>query len=243
MKTVNIYNFYQTMLYYNRDDKMPSHKIHIKIAQDINERLKLDKNLFMLGSILPDLYENKSNHSISHFKTNPKNHQFYNKELFIKKYNINDTIILGYLVHLLTDEFYNSYVKNNYFIIKDGKLSGIKKINGQVLYDEPDEICYLKQVEFNKYDKYLMKSGKFYLFDDFNILDKIPIIDECDYSKDYIYKYMKNFNNEINDYKLNKEINIKYEIFTKEELDKLYNDCVEYINNYIDNLLKNNLKN
>lgn len=217
---------------------MPSHKIHIKIAQDINENLKLDKNLFMIGSVLPDLYENIYNHSLSHFKTNSKNHQFYNKELFISKYDINNPVILGYLVHLLTDEFYNSYVKNNYFIIENGKLSGIKKINGEVLYDEPNEITYLKQLEFGKYDKFLMTNKDFYLFDDFSVIDKIPKIDECDYNKNYIYEYMKNFNNEIKEYKSKKNINIEYEVFTKEELNNLYVDCLKYINNYVNNLLK-----
>ena len=46
-------------------------------GEDVNEKLKLDKNLLMIGSVLPDLNKNKFNHSISHFKTNPKNHQFY----------------------------------------------------------------------------------------------------------------------------------------------------------------------
>lgn len=222
---------------------MPSHKIHIKIAQDVNKKLKIDKNLLMIGSILPDLYEDKSNHSFSHFKTNPRNHQFYNKKVFLNKYNINNPVMLGYLVHILTDEFYNSYVKNNYFVIENGKLAGIKKIDGEIYYDEPNEITYIKQVEFDKYDKCLMTTREFYLFDDFNILDKIPKIDECDYSKDYILEYMKNFNKEVVDYKNNSNIDIKYEILSKEELDKLYNDCVQYISIYIDNLLKNNLKN
>ena len=219
---------------------MPSHKIHIKIAQDVNEKLKLDKNLLMIGSVLPDLNKNKFNHSISHFKTNPKNHQFYNKEKFLSKYDINDQVMLGYLVHILTDEFYNSYVKNNYFVIENGKLAGIKKINGEIYYDEPNEITYIKQVEFDKYDKHLLMTREFYLFDDFNILDKIPKIDECDYSKDYIIEYMKKFNSEVQD---NINMDIKYEILSKEELDKLYKDCVEYIYNYINDLLKNNLKN
>lgn len=221
---------------------MPSHKIHIKIAQDLNKKLNLDKNLFMIGSVLPDLYEDKSNHSLSHFKTMPKNHQFYDKEMFLNKYDINDPVMCGYLVHLLTDEFYNSYVKNNYFVIENGRLAGIKKIDGEIYYDEPNVISYLKQVEFDKYDKYLMLNREFYLFDDFNIINKIPIIDECDYSKDYIYEYMKNFNNEINKYRLKESIKIKYEILTKEELDRLYSDCICYISNYINNLLENSLK-
>ena len=34
---------------------MPSHKIHMYIAKKVNEKLKLDLDSIMLGSVLPDL--------------------------------------------------------------------------------------------------------------------------------------------------------------------------------------------
>lgn len=34
---------------------MPSHKIHLGIAQEVNKQLKLDSDLIKIGSVLPDL--------------------------------------------------------------------------------------------------------------------------------------------------------------------------------------------
>ena len=46
---------------------MPSHKIHMYIAKKVNEKLKLDLDSIMLGSVLPDLTINK-NHAKSHYQ-------------------------------------------------------------------------------------------------------------------------------------------------------------------------------
>lgn len=45
---------------------MPSHKIHLSIAQEVNKKLKLDNDSIMLGSVLPDLTI-EHNHGLSHF--------------------------------------------------------------------------------------------------------------------------------------------------------------------------------
>ena len=37
---------------------MPSHKIHLAIAKKINEKLNMDLDSLMLGSVLPDLASN-----------------------------------------------------------------------------------------------------------------------------------------------------------------------------------------
>ena len=34
---------------------MPTHKMHMAIANRINEKLKLDSDMVMIGSVLPDL--------------------------------------------------------------------------------------------------------------------------------------------------------------------------------------------
>lgn len=46
---------------------MPSHKIHLGIAQEVNKKLKLDSDSIKLGSVLPDLTI-KHNHGLSHFQ-------------------------------------------------------------------------------------------------------------------------------------------------------------------------------
>ena len=98
---------------------MPSHKIHMYIAKNVNEKLKLDLDSIMLGSVLPDICENK-NHSISHDQIGEKDLEgLANPDKFVDKYkeNLNNPIMTGYLIHLLTDRFY---------IIKSWNISVIK---------------------------------------------------------------------------------------------------------------------
>lgn len=46
---------------------MPSHKIHLAIAKKINDKLNLNLDCVMLGSILPDIC-NEKNHNFLIFK-------------------------------------------------------------------------------------------------------------------------------------------------------------------------------
>ena len=83
--------------------------IHIKIACDINKKLKLDNDALMLGSVLPDLTNNRR-HILSHFqKINDEYYRLANYYQFIKEYKdtLNNPISVGYLIHLLTDRYYS----------------------------------------------------------------------------------------------------------------------------------------
>ena len=92
---------------------MPSHKIHLAVAKKVNDILKFDLDLVMLGSVLPDLTEN--NHMLNHFQNGKEGIDgTANPDLFIKKYkdNLENPIITGYLIHILTDKFYNEFMFN-----------------------------------------------------------------------------------------------------------------------------------
>lgn len=209
---------------------MPSHKIHISIANEINKKLKLDADKVLIGSVLPDLSNSK--HYISHFNTDKNDHVFYNKELFLSKYDIHNPVLTGYLIHLLTDEFYNRYVRDNYFIIEDNKLCGVKLLSGNYYCSSYDAMD-IKQEDFHVYDEYLINTKEFPII---NYISNIPKIDECNYSIDYIKEYIDNYNLEIS-----KEYNsdLKYKYLTSDIADKIYNECIEYILNYLNNHLKN----
>ena len=102
---------------------MPSHKIHLSIAQEVNKELKLDNDSIMLGSVLPDLTIER-NHGLSHFQFEdiyPKN--LANADEFIKKYpDMKDDISIGYIIHLLTDKYYNdTYYHTNIVGIEHNK--------------------------------------------------------------------------------------------------------------------------
>ena len=88
---------------------MPSHKIHLAIARRINEKLKLNSDEIMLGSVLPDLTTNHD-HGISHFQSidiYPQN--LANPNSFVRKHSdkLSSPVSIGYLIHLLTDRYYN----------------------------------------------------------------------------------------------------------------------------------------
>ncbi len=84
---------------------MPSHKIHLAIAKRVNDKLNLDLDSIMLGSVLPDICENK-NHSISHYQVGEKDLEgLANPDKFVEKYRdkLSNPIMIGYLIHILTD--------------------------------------------------------------------------------------------------------------------------------------------
>ena len=192
---------------------MPSHKIHIKIAQDINEKLKLDNDSIMLGSVLPDLTTTK-NHGLSHFQYKDEYpYNLANAGEFIKKYpNMNDDISIGYIIHLLTDRFYNDWYYRNF------KLKGINKTKE------------FKHSLFESYDNYILKHFKLNKFNDIEIINKIPNYQDLKFDKKYLTDYIDKFNNEID----NSEIDNNYTIDNLNTLNKLYNDCLLFILNFLE---------
>ena len=124
---------------------MPSWKIHSKIANDLCKELKVNKNYFMIGNLLPDQDEysipninNSVDRSITHFISKEDsmigiNLPDYDK--MYKKYQnqFNNPVLLGYLVHLLTDFYWNNYIYNKYFIKEGNKYIGVKTIDGNII--------------------------------------------------------------------------------------------------------------
>lgn len=192
---------------------MPSHKIHIKIAQDINKTLKLDNDSIMLGSVLPDLTITK-NHGLSHFQYKDEYpYNLANAEEFAKKYPyMKDDISIGYIIHLLTDRFYNDWFYNNY------KLKGIS-VNKEY-----------KHKLFDSYDQYILRHFKLDKFNDIKVIDKIPNYTDLEFNKEYLEEYIIKFNNEIDSI----ELNDKYVIDNIELLDNLYKECLSYVFRYLE---------
>ena len=48
-------------------DNMPTHKIHLAVAKRVNDIIKMDLDSIMLGSVLPDICEEKD-HSVVHYQ-------------------------------------------------------------------------------------------------------------------------------------------------------------------------------
>lgn len=191
---------------------MPSHKIHIKIAQDINKKLKLDNDSIMIGSVLPDLTITKD-HGLSHFQYKdeyPCN--LANADEFIKKYpNMKDDVSIGYIIHLLTDRFYNDWYYKNYTL---------KGINATKEF---------KHNLFESYDKYILKNFKLDKFNNLEVINKIPKYQDLEFDINYLKKYINRYNDDIN-------LNFKDNNYTFDYIDilnNLYNECLNYIFNWL----------
>lgn len=193
---------------------MPSHKIHIKIAQDLNKKLKLNNDLIMLGSVLPDLTITKD-HGLSHFQyIDEYPYNLANADEFIKKYpNMKDDVSIGYIIHLLTDRFYNEWYYKNY------RLKGINTTKE------------FKHNLFDSYDKYILTHFKLDKFRDFSIIEKMPEYKDLKFDINYLKEYINKFNYEID----TNSIDENYSIDKIDILQKLYDDCLEYIFNWLKN--------
>lgn len=187
---------------------MPSHKIHIKIAQDINKKLKIDNDSIMLGSILPDLTIAKD-HGLTHFQYKDEYpFNLANADEFIKKYpTMRDDISIGYIIHLLADKYYNDWYYKNY------KLKGIPVTKE------------FKHALFDQYDQYILRHFKLNRFNDVNIIKMIPKYEGLIFDCNYLKEYIDNYNKEIED----SYIDLDYKIEKQEILDRVYDGCIKYI--------------
>lgn len=203
---------------------MPSHKIHISVAQKVNELLNLDIDDISLGSVLPDLAL-VEHHGISHFQYKDEYpYNLANAEEFIKynKKYINNAISIGYIIHLLTDRYYNEKYFNKFYLFENGKPS-------KLLIDFKDNIerKKMKHHDFLEYDKYLVDTKCIIPFAKY-VYD-IPKYSNMNFNMDTISKYITKSNNQLN--KHYGEYDFKY--WKKEELDNLYDGCINYIINYL----------
>jgi len=223
---------------------MPTHKMHMAVANRVNKYLNLDNDMVMIGSVLPDLTVDKR-HRVSHFKNGKEGVEgVANPYKFLSKYKdkLDNPVMVGYLIHLLTDRFFNSYVFQNYYIYDENThLIGIKFQDGEVLMPI-EKIRYEKHRDFYVYDKYLVENG---LVDKFNSLECINnIIDTEDskYDKKLIKKYIINENNDIEEAKRGeffKSLGNTYKVLNLDELNKQMDLCVLQIVKFFNKLNEN----
>ena len=220
---------------------MPSWNIHLAIAKQVNKKLKLDKDAFYLGNLLPDVdYGMKKTRHETHYygikcPNCPKEYLPNYKE-FIKDNNkkLNNPLILGELVHILTDYYYNKIIYQNYWLQdKDNNIIGINLLKGKPLYIKPGDTNILKEYkhrDLELYGKYLFNK-KMVTMPSNKILSK--------YIKDTIYS-IEDINNRCNylntTYKkknnytiLEKVFGLNYKMISKSDLDIMFNDCIKFI--------------
>ena len=213
---------------------MPTHKMHMAIANKVNKTLKLDNDMVMIGSVLPDLTIDKR-HRVSHFKNGEEGIEgTANPYKFLLKYkeSLKNPVMVGYLIHLLTDRFFNSYVFQNYYIYDENThLIGIKFHNEKVLMPI-EKIRYEKHRDFYVYDKYLLETNRVDKFVDYKCIENIKDYEDAKFDKKLIKKYIDNANIDIEHAKKGeffKHLGNTYKVMTQEELEKQFELCCEQI--------------
>lgn len=221
---------------------MPSWTIHIKVARTINKKLKLDENSFLFGNVMPDVLSGfivketstTISPAISHYRSPEGVHEI-EIDKFINTYKgkFKNPVVLGYLIHLITDYFWNdwTYSKhyrqcyNKCFMIANGKETEIKW---------PIFRKY-KHKDFEAFDNYLRSTqdlGALMEYND-NMYNFSKEIAEVPCTADDIYKTIQVINSIIED---SPTYSSNYKIFTESELNQL----LEETSNYIFKILINN---
>lgn len=115
---------------------MPSARIHEVIAKKINEEYGMDELLLRIGTVAPDCWRNSkisTKHTTHFWDFSIKEGQANNYNEFYNKYrdNISNPVYFGYLIHLITDQYWKTYIDpkfiseengNKVFKTKDGKM-------------------------------------------------------------------------------------------------------------------------
>ena len=138
---------------------MPSARTHEVIAKKINKEYGMDELLLRLGTVAPDCWRNvesgvKNKYTTHFWDFSVKEGQANNYRLFYSKYydDINNPFYFGYLIHLIVDQYWKTYVDPKYTF----KVNGVDKcklLDGRIIEDKD----YFSYYEDKKFQKHLAK--------------------------------------------------------------------------------------
>ena len=95
-----------------------------------------------------------------------------------------------------------------------------------------------ERIKSNIYDKWLINNGYVPKFNDMKCVDNVIDFEEAKFNKEKLRKYILSANKDIDKVNIFSKFRFyNYKITTKEELDKIYNNCINYILDYIENKL------
>lgn len=223
---------------------MPSWGIHLATAAKICEKIDIDKDLFLIGNLLPDINNGYLIKNITCIKKYDQTH--YSKminingqeeilpdlELFYNenKENLKDNLVLGYFVHLLTDYSWNKSAYLNHGVLNDKKERiGMIKNTKEIFYCDNEKARILKTNDFNIYSHILYKKGEVDLpniKDD--MLDKINEIKTLEVYKQDL-KILEEYLKHEKCQKEKEKINKNYEIYTQDEIEEQFENTILFI--------------
>lgn len=196
---------------------MPNWKTHIEIAKRLNNYLKYNEeqlNIFMLGSILPDInngyivsgVSKKITYDITHMGNfiNTSYIDFFNKyKNEIEKAN---PLFMGYLVHLYTD-----YTWNKNFQIKVNKLN--------IHRENRHELREMKQSDFKVYNNRFVENF-IEIRDIDTVLNEIEKVNEVSITRQDLLKVIEFLH-------VKKLYEAEMHFYSIKELDELMNDTIK----------------
>ena len=228
---------------------MPAWKMHIAIANEVNKKLKLDEELFLYGNVMPDnegyVVKNPSvivEYAISHFGERGQEglkERLPNYKKFYSKYkdHMDNPLVVGYLVHLMTDFYWNRFTFKNYYIHDDsGSTIGIRLNTGKKCMCDKESIRKLKQTDFKVFSEYLVNNDRLHIpkFNIEKIEEKVKDIEEIPLNREDIEKTVDYLNNMLEKYEFIEE----YKVFDREIFEREFENCIQFILNEFDkNLL------
>lgn len=228
---------------------MPSWPIHLAISKKLNRGWNLPKDEFIYGNIMPDAdgykvpisvtVPRETSHFLREVALNGANYLLPDVEKFRKKYQsqIDNPIVLGYLVHLLTDYYFNRMFYEKYCKYdKSGKFIGVCLKNQKVLYCSFDEANRMKQNDFSKFE-YLLEKNHMLGKSKYNesIYRHAGWISEFSFTEADVIRTMKYIYElqVINMYPHMDIDSYQYQLFSESTLLEYFYSCVEFICSYL----------
>lgn len=224
---------------------MPSWFTHLATATELMKKLDVDdKNAFLIGSLMPDAeryvvkdFSIRVPYCDSHFSSyqdvcgTQEILPDVDKFLYYYKNKLNNPAVLGYLVHLLTDFYWNNLTYARYTLRDENKgFIGIRLNDGTKINCERFERSKTKFVDFAIFEESFIKSGN-YILPHFNdgLIKKTSVIKEVPYNSEDIKKMITFCENKSKKYE---DFGV-YKLFTEDEIEKDYKNSIEFILNFL----------
>lgn len=225
---------------------MPSWGIHLATANEILNKIEIkDKNAFIIGNFIPDAeryviqdFSIFVPYNTTHFpEIQEGSNKLPNYNKFFHKYlnKMNNPLILGYLIHLLTDYYWNNITHTRYPIKYENENFGTLKLNNGIIISADKNIRKkLKHNDFYIFDNFLMRTYKFITPEyNENLTNYIKDIEEIPYNKNDFIKIVNFFTDKLKNE--SNEITNDYKLYTLEQMKKDFKNSIEFIINFLKN--------